>query len=696
MALRFLKGGRGDLCIASFAPARFLRVLDLSECFIQCFPDSIGELKQLRYLNALAINVKIVPECITKLINLVYLNLHGSSISALPESIGKLERLMHLDISNCDNIHQLPVSFRNLKKLVHLDLTRCWRISDISKWLQNMSQLDHLNLSGCGTIGHLTRAIRGLTGLEYLNLSHASANGLQQALVNLTKLRYLNLRASLDGRLHESIGNLSNLECLNLSRNSKLRTIPESIGNLRKLNTLDLSYCKNLRRLPGSLSAINSLRFLHINDCWELDKSTLPQNKNNSSLVPNFVVHAGDGESSSNLRELNDIHLTFLDISRLENVKSAEEVKRINLAGKSIEKLKLAWTRNAKRFGDDGEVLSELVPPAKLRSLSVEGYNSISFPFWLMSIATYLRSLSNLTLRGLPSCNVLPPLGQLPLLCELKIDGMGSIRKIDGGFYWGRRAFPLLRYFSLSHMDCLEEWSAEDGLNELAFPQLGELRINRCPLLRFKACSPPGVTVVIDSSDQVLLSSGEKNRGHVPDGSVALGLTCISKQDLMIHGPNPRFFYTIPTPTHVLDVTRCKVPLHQWNLLRHLPGLKRIEITDCSDISCGSTDFRQYISLDSLTVKHGQNGTVTLPERLGYTSLAVFFCKGIKTLQLPESLQQLTCLRHLEITSCPKLVALPERLGDLTSREFLVIRLQGHQEPTREHPTTHMPPMSTN
>jgi len=109
------------------------------------------------------------------------------------------------------------------------------------------------------------------------------------------------------------------------------------------------------------------------------------------------------------------------------------------------------------------------------------------------------------------------------------------------------------------------------------------------------------------------------------------------------------------------------VPLHQWNLLRHLPGLKRIEITDCSDMSCGSTDFRQYISLDSLTVKHGENGTVTLPERLGYTSLAVFFCKGIKTLQLPESLQQLTCLRHLEITSCPKLVALPERLGDLTS-----------------------------
>ena len=96
IALRFLDGCRSELSGAAFAPAWSLRVLDLRECFIQRLPDSIGQLKQLRYLNAPKIRNEFVPECIMKLSNLIYLNLHGSSIRALPNSIGELERLMHL------------------------------------------------------------------------------------------------------------------------------------------------------------------------------------------------------------------------------------------------------------------------------------------------------------------------------------------------------------------------------------------------------------------------------------------------------------------------------------------------------------------------------------------------------------------------------------------------------------------------
>ncbi|EEC82414.1 hypothetical protein OsI_26798 [Oryza sativa Indica Group] len=72
-ALRFLGSDKNVLHGASLSPARYLRslvcgktgfhndlfssakylyVLDLSECLIQKLPDSIGHLKQLRYLNA--------------------------------------------------------------------------------------------------------------------------------------------------------------------------------------------------------------------------------------------------------------------------------------------------------------------------------------------------------------------------------------------------------------------------------------------------------------------------------------------------------------------------------------------------------------------------------------------------------------------------------------------------------------------
>jgi len=354
-------------------------------------------LKQLRYLIAPKIQDEFVPECITNLLNLIYLNLHGSNISALPKSIGELERLMHLDLSNCHRIHRLPVSFRNLEKLAHLDLSNCSCITGVSESLLRLSRLEHLNLSQYGNIGDLRRAnlsrygnigdlrtaMSSLTGLQYLNLSYVtSCVGLQEVLGNLTKLRYLNLQGSLENgpfqteldELLECVSRLSSLEYHNLSAHFYLFTIPESIGNLRKLNTLDLSHCSNLQSLPASLSAINSLKFLHVTGCLKLDKSTLPQNKSISALLPHFVVHVGDGESSSNLSELEDKHPTLLEISRLENVKSAEEAKRIKLAEKqSIEELELAWTRDAKRFVDDTTVLRELEPTDMIKIITLTG-----------------------------------------------------------------------------------------------------------------------------------------------------------------------------------------------------------------------------------------------------------------------------------------------------------------------------------
>jgi len=287
----------------------------------------------------------------------------------------------------------------------------------------------------------------------------------------------------------------------------------------------------------------------------------------------------------------------------------------------------LAWTRDAKRFADDREVLSELVPPDTIETLTLQGYSSISFPSWMMSIAIYLPRLRNVTLRDLPSCNVLPPLGQLPNLVWLTIDGMDSIRKIDGSFYGGRGAFRRLEEFDISHMECLEEW------NELAFPNLQRLIINRCPLLRFKVCWPPAMHVTIDSSDQILLSTWE-DRDHVSASS--------------------------STATTSLHVKCCEVPLqHQWSLLRHLPCLEDLKITDCSDLTCISTDLLQCISsLEILIVENCKSGTVALPETLGdltsLKELKVLNCNGINA--LPESIRQLTCLRRLEINGCPGLV----------------------------------------
>ena len=116
------------------------------------------------------------------------------------------------------------------------------------------------------------------------------------------------------------------------------------------------------------MSGMETLKYLHVLGFDSLDKPPLPQYRKSSNLLPNFVVHAGDGESSSNLWHLEYENPPFLEISKLEKVKSAEEAQRIKLVEKqSMQRLDLVWTRDAKRFMDDTELLKQLLPPQTVR-----------------------------------------------------------------------------------------------------------------------------------------------------------------------------------------------------------------------------------------------------------------------------------------------------------------------------------------
>ena len=191
-ALRFYGTDKTVLHDVSFSSAKYLCVLDLSWCSIRKLPDSIGDLKHLRYLNAPRVKHRAIPNCITKLRKLIYLSLRGSSlILALPESIGDMEGLMYLDLSSCLSLEKLPVSFGMLTKLVHLDLSYCCHITGVSKSLESLTNLEYLNLSSCWSIGELPDHLGSLLQLRNLNLSYSSyVEGRLniKALVALTKL----------------------------------------------------------------------------------------------------------------------------------------------------------------------------------------------------------------------------------------------------------------------------------------------------------------------------------------------------------------------------------------------------------------------------------------------------------------------------------------------------------------------------
>uniref|UniRef100_A0A0D9ZP27 NB-ARC domain-containing protein n=2 Tax=Oryza glumipatula TaxID=40148 RepID=A0A0D9ZP27_9ORYZ len=542
----------------SFSSTKCLRALDLSRCSIQSLPDSVGQLKQLRYLNAPGVQDIKIPNSITNLSKLSYLNLHGSSkISALPESIGNIEGMVHLDLSGCLGIEKLPESFRELRNLVHLNLSNCASVTGVSESLGNLTNLQYLNLSYCQNIGELPITLGGLKELRYLNLSFSSyLEGwpVADVLGTLNKLEYLNLSSKFSGlgKLPEALGSFTELEYLNLSGCRRIKVLPKSIGKLKKLVHLDLSHCYDVEGIPEALGSLTMLRYLNLSHCCRygnrlhlqgpseitcrryrkrlhliwlpevlgdlselriLDKSTLPRFSYSSILLPHFVVHPGGSESSSNLAQLQDLNPTDeLQISKLENVKSTEETKKINLVEKRrIVDLKFDWTRNARRFVEDKEVLRELVPPSTLKQFALQGYSSASFPAWVMGIAPYLPNLLKIEMEDLPNCRILPPLGQLQNLQRLVFRKMDSIVKIDGGLCGGARAFPRMLEFSLCDMESLEEWNTmysigKDDKKEFMFPKLQRLEIRECPKLRLKPCPPRAVDWQIWSCDSVLSS----------------------------------------------------------------------------------------------------------------------------------------------------------------------------------------------
>ncbi|KAM0871727.1 hypothetical protein ACQ4PT_039211 [Festuca glaucescens] len=626
-ALRFMKSDKSTVHDAAFSSSNSLRVLDLSESIIHKFPDSIGVLKQLRYLNTPGVQHTTIPDSITKLSKLIYLDIHGSpTIVELPESIGDIERLMYLNLSGCSGLAKLPESFRRLQKLVHLDLSNCSCVGGISILLGNLTQLQYLNLSHCQKIGEMPEALGVLSKLEYLNISFSSyLESCQEAEVlgALNKLEYLNLSSKHCSllKLPEALGTFIKLKYLSLSGCKRMSELPRSFPSLKNLVYLDLSDCCTIDCLDEALVGLSNLQHLNLHgtcmkllpeDVNKLRISKAPQLGSSAISLPHFGVQPGDGHSSSNLVLLEHMDPIVLKLSELENVKSVEEAHRINLMGKKkLEDLTLQWTRDAERFVDHKILMENLVPPSTLMKLELCGYSGVSFPAWLV--------------------------GQLPNLERLILRGMAN----------------------------LEEWNTSYSNGEDHV--IGQLEIHDCPLLRMKPLPPKATNWVISNSDNVLSSWEE----------------CT--------GPHTNATSSFSAVATVLSVENCEVPLHQWRLLQHFPSLTFLHIKCSVDLTGSPEVIRHLSSLETLMLENqdleelpqwlnknmmlqslqlrGCNSMASLPHWLGeLTSLKELLLLGCDVLcSLPESIKQLIGLQRLNISNCPELNHLGERVCLLPS-----------------------------
>ncbi|KAJ1279815.1 hypothetical protein BS78_04G184800 [Paspalum vaginatum] len=602
--------------------SKSLRVLDLSKLSNGNFPESIGNLKQLRYLGARGMQHKSIPERVTSLSKLMYLNISGSSkISTLPKLINKLRSLLCLDLSGSCNLCLLPESLGDLMNLSHLYLAYCSLLRTLPKSVGKLKSLLHLDLRGCISLCSLSESFGELMNLSHLDLANCTdLCSFPKSFGRLRELQYLNLSGCFRLNLWfdiEAVCCLTKLQYLNLSHCSNLMHIPESVNNLKGLHTLDLSRCHFIEIFPKSLCEMTSLKFVLTQGCSPQLQQRVRESQfqNNVLTLPKFIVQRTGSGMSSNISRLQSVCPSELEIECLENVTSIEEAKAVDLANKSVlDKLVLAWTPAVKRFFvDDEALLRELQPPENLMLLKVQGYMATSFSGWIVDQASCLLHLVYIEMVDLPRCEHLPPLGQLQNLEQLVLKRMPVFRRLGTEICGGGGAFKKLKEFTLVDLGALEEWVTKvPGNGEFMFPSLRKLEICRCPKLRLKPCLPRAIEWRIEASDEIIAS-------HYDAGSSS-SLTLSE-----------------------LYVANCQLGPNEWALLKVLPTLEVLEISNYQHAKLPE-GIGFLVSLRSLKIEISNHD----PEELyGW----LLFFSAISREQEPAvfPFPQLTALKNLEI-----------------------------------------------
>ncbi|KAF7138328.1 hypothetical protein RHSIM_Rhsim07G0071000 [Rhododendron simsii] len=463
-----------------------------------------------------------------------------------------------------------------------------------------------------------------------------------QLLPRLRRLRVLSLRRYRICELSSSIGDLKHVRFLDLT-GALIAALPESVSNLYNLQTLILIDCTNLSKLPTNMSNLINLRHLDVTGANSLQEMPSKIGKLTSLLtLSNFIVRQGNGSTINELGSLIQLRGT-LCISGLENVENAMDAKRANLNDKQhLDVLLMKWSNilvNSRNTSVDSEVLDMLRPHGKLKELTINGYHGPKFPTWVGN--SLFSNMVNLKFQNCDKCISLPPLGRLPSLTKLYIQGTKALQNVGLEFYGSGSSnpFPALEFLTFADMAEWKDWSPfEVDEGSQAFSRLSELSIIRCPKLL----------------------------GKLPNNLPSLRNLDIEDCPLLVVA-------WVPSPTGVVEVRNTL----QFDSLISL-SLKDVSIPNSFNNpevgnEVAATENARYSPLSSLTSLRVENiqGLTCLPSWFvqgltGLQELSLYGCPELTSLWKNEVRihHNLLTLRRLVIAGCPKLISLFEEDED--------------------------------
>ncbi|KAJ0528284.1 putative virus X resistance protein-like, coiled-coil [Helianthus annuus] len=330
---------------------------------------------------------------------------------------------------------------------------------------------------------------------------------------NFKYLKTLDMSRNMLLVIPNDVDKLKNLCYLNLSHNP-FYELPETLCNLPNLQTLKLIACYHLTKLPQSIGKLEKLRHLEIDETRSL--VSLPKavaNLTSLRTLSRFLI-GNDDEACSlgDLKNLNHLRgrleIEGLNQTDVSEAKEAELEKKEHVSDLNINCL----------FASS--VIDGLGLNPTLEVLRIDKYGGQGFPNWMAD----LTKLKKVRLHEWANCINLPPLGKLPLLKVLHIEGFKAITHVGSEFLGvssslsSTTAFPKLEKLKFSHMERWEEWNIDmmkdskimpcirylnlsqcDKLQSLPQKLLGlpikKLRIRKCPFLKQRYQKETGVSM---------------------------------------------------------------------------------------------------------------------------------------------------------------------------------------------------------
>lgn len=266
-----------------------LRELVLNDTFISQLPSTIGENRQLNFLQIQHLenhnnNLQSLPASITLLENMVFINLIGNPNLQWPvvfEKFSKLPRLSNIALMN-NNLKTLPKQI-----LKNKNIQMIWLGKNPDLRLRNtfnkLSKLPILQQLGLGNSNHKVlssnvaklksienmwlsgnnwtklKGINRLINLKQMSLDDCNLQKMPKELISNNSLHYLSLAKNPHLNFDEVLAQLpKNLRILNLNSNEIKDISPNSLSNL-KLERLLIRKNPLSPRLTSQLDTLNGI-----------------------------------------------------------------------------------------------------------------------------------------------------------------------------------------------------------------------------------------------------------------------------------------------------------------------------------------------------------------------------------------------------------------------------------------------------